>query len=81
MAWSDSACCSNTWRYQIAFLLTFVEVTSVIISKVVASRFQKNNSVNVFSYQYAYRFMLIFLLAILITRLMNKILLNYFPPG
>ena len=46
--------------------------------KVVASRFQKNNSINVFSYQCAYQFMLIFLLAILITQLMNEILLNYF---
>ena len=50
----------------------------VIVYKVVASRFRKNNSRNAFSYQCAYRFILIFILAILITRLMNIILLNYF---
>jgi len=52
--------------------------------KMVASEFSNSvasefsNSVHVFSYQCAYWFILIFLLAISMTRLMNKILLNYF---
>jgi len=39
---------------------------------------KKNNSINVFSYQCTYQFILIFLLAILMTRLTNEILLNYY---
>jgi len=40
--------------------------------------FTKNNSINVFSFQCAYQFTLIFLLVILITWLMNEILLKLF---
>jgi len=57
---------------------SFKELLWVIMYKVVASGFRKNNSINVFSYQCAYRFILMFLLAILITRFMNQKLLNYF---
>jgi len=43
--------------------------------------FEKNNSTNAINYQHAYQFILIFLLALSVTQLINKILLNYFPPG
>jgi len=39
---------------------------------------KKNSSINVFSHQCTYQFILIFLLASSITRLLNEILLNYF---
>jgi len=50
----------------------------VIIYNVVAKRYLKNNSINVFSYQCTYRFILIFLLAMLLTWLINEILLELF---
>ena len=49
------------------------------MQNMVASRFKKKyNSTNVFSYHCTYQFILIYLLALSITRLMNEILLNYF---
>ena len=57
--------------------MAFFYTITIIMHNMVATKFLRNITINVSTYQCTYWFILIFLLAISITGLMNEILLNY----